>query len=76
MKTVLERTAPELAADIVDTGIALTGGGALLGRMADVLEEATGLQVTIAEEPLLCGVKGAGRALDEMRRLKSVVVGT
>ena len=76
VKTVLERTAPELAADIVDTGIALTGGGALLGRMADVLEEATGLQVTIAEEPLLCGVKGAGRALDEMRRLKSVVVGT
>ena len=75
VKTVLEHTAPELAADIVDTGIALTGGGALLGEMATVLSEATGLPVAVAEEPLLCGVKGAGQALEEMKRLKSVVVG-
>jgi len=76
VKTVLEHTAPELAADIVDTGIALTGGGALLGEMATVLGDATGLPVAIAEEPLLCGVKGAGQALEEMKRLKSVVVGS
>lgn len=76
VKTVLEHTAPELAADIVDTGIALTGGGALLGEMATVLSDATGLPVAIAEEPLLCGVKGAGQALEEMKRLKSVVVGS
>ena len=75
VKTVLEHTAPELAADIVDTGIALTGGGALLGGMAGVLSDATGLPVTVAEDPLLCGVRGAGRALEEMKRLKSVVVG-
>ena len=75
VKTVLEHTAPELAADIVDTGIALTGGGALLGEMATVLSDATGLPVAVAEEPLLCGVKGAGQALEETKRLKSVVVG-
>ena len=75
VKTVLEHTAPELAADIVDTGIALTGGGALLRELATVLSEATGLPVAVAEEPLLCGVKGAGQALEEMKRLKSVVVG-
>ena len=75
VKTVLEHTAPELAADIVDTGIALTGGGALLGEMATVLSDATGLPVAVAEEPLLCGVKGAGLALEETKRLKSVVVG-
>ena len=76
VKTVLEHTAPELAADIVDTGIALTGGVAVLSKMADVLGEATGLPVTVADEPLLCGVMGAGRALDEMKRLKTVVVGS
>jgi len=75
VKTVLEHTAPELAADIVDTGIALTGGGALLGGMTSVLSDATGLPVTVAEEPLLCGVRGAGRALEELKSLKSVVVG-
>lgn len=73
VKTVLEHTAPELAADIVDTGIALTGGGALLGGLADVLSEATGLPVSVADEPLLCGVKGAGRALDEMKGMQSIV---
>ncbi len=76
VKTVLEHTAPELAADIVDTGIALAGGGALLAKMGDVLEETTGLPVSVAEEPLLCGVRGAGRVLDEMKRLNTVVTGS
>lgn len=74
VRTVLESTSPELAADIVDRGIVLTGGGALLGRMADVLQEETGLPVTVAEDPLLCGVKGAGRILEEIKRWQSVVV--
>lgn len=75
VKTVLEHTAPELAADIVDTGIALTGGGALLGGLADVFREATGLPVSVAEDPLLCGVMGAGQTLEEMKRLKTVLEG-
>ena len=74
VKTVLESTAPELAADIVDGGIVLTGGGALLGKMADVLQEEIGVPVTVAEDPLLCGVKGAGRILEEMKRWESVMV--
>lgn len=69
VKIALEHTAPELAADIVDKGIMLTGGGALLGRMDWVLRSATGLPVTIAEDPLLCVARGAGRALEEVRRL-------
>ena len=73
VKTVLEHTAPELAADIVDTGIALTGGGALLSGLADVLRETTGLPVAVAEDPLLCGVRGAGRALEEMKQLQRVM---
>ncbi len=61
----LENTMPELAADIVDQGIVLTGGGALLGRIDDHLAERTGLAVTIADDPLTCVVNGAGRALED-----------
>ena len=70
VKVALENTAPELAADIVDKGIMLTGGGALLQNLDMVLRQATGLPVSIAEEPLTCVVLGAGRALEEMDRLK------
>ncbi len=66
----LENTAPELAADIVDKGIMLTGGGALLQNLDMVLRQATGLPVSIAEEPLNCVALGAGRVLEEMDRLK------
>ena len=69
----LEHTAPELAADIVDKGIVLTGGGALLGNMDYVLRHATGLPVSLADDPLTCVVLGTGRALEEMRRLKDVL---
>ena len=54
----LENTAPELAADIVDKGIVLTGGGALLANMDTVLRQATGLPVSVAEDPLLCVALG------------------
>lgn len=61
----LEQTAPELSADIMDEGITLTGGGALLHRIDLAIGAATGLPVKIAEEPLMCVAKGAGLALEE-----------
>lgn len=73
VKVALEHTAPELAADIVDKGIVLTGGGALLGNIDYVLRHATGLPVSIADDPLSCVVLGTGRALEEMKRLRSVL---
>ncbi len=73
VKVALEHTAPELAADIVDKGIVLTGGGALLTNLDQVLRNATGLPVSIAEDPLACVVKGTGRALDDMGRLRSIL---
>lgn len=70
VKVALEQTAPELAADIVDRGVVLTGGGGLLQDMDTVIRRATGLPVTIAEEPLTCVALGTGRALeDESLRL-------
>ncbi len=73
VKVALENTAPELAADIVDKGIVLTGGGALLTSLDQVLRNATGLPVSIAEEPLACVAKGTGNALDNIDKLKSVL---
>jgi rod shape-determining protein MreB len=73
VKVALENTPPELAADIVDKGIVLTGGGALLYRLDEVLREATGLPVVVAEEPLSCVVLGTGRALEELKRLRNVL---
>ncbi len=73
VKVALENTAPELAADIVDKGIVLTGGGALLTNLDQVLRNATGLPVSIAEEPLACVAKGTGNALDNLEKFKSVL---
>ncbi|MDE0538981.1 MAG: rod shape-determining protein [Rhodospirillales bacterium] len=73
VKVALEHTAPELAADIVDKGIVLTGGGALLSKMDYVLRQATGLAVSIADGPLSCVVLGTGRALEEMKRMRHVL---
>jgi len=70
----LERTPPELAADIVDKGIVLAGGGALLRNMDVLLREETGLPVVIAEDPLSCVVLGSGKVLDELDLLKQVTV--
>jgi rod shape-determining protein MreB len=74
VKVALEHTAPELAADIVDKGIVLTGGGALLNNLDFVLRHATGLPVSIADDPLSCVALGTGRALEEMKRMKNVLV--
>ncbi len=74
VKVALEHTAPELAADIVDKGIVLTGGGALLGNLDYVLRHATGLPVSIADDPLSCVALGTGRALEEMKTLKNVLI--
>ena len=75
VKVALEKTPPELAADIVDKGIVLTGGGALLTKMDYILQQATGLPVAVPEDPLTCVVRGTGRCLDEMKTLKNVLIG-
>ena len=74
VKVALENTPPELAADIMDKGIVLTGGGALLYRLDQVLREATGLSVVVAEQPLSCVALGTGRALEDMKRLGHVMM--
>ena len=73
VKGALENTPPELSADIVDKGIMLTGGGALVYRLDQVLRDATGLPVLIAENPLQCVALGTGRALEEHKRLRNVL---
>ncbi|MDP6344594.1 MAG: rod shape-determining protein [Alphaproteobacteria bacterium] len=70
VKVALEHTAPELAADIVDKGIVLTGGGALLGNLDFVLRHSTGLPVSIADEPLSCVALGTGRVLEDMKNFR------
>lgn len=74
VKMTLEKTPPELAADIVDKGIVLTGGGALLKNLDVLLREETGLPVTVAEDPLTCVVLGTGRALAQLEVLKGITV--
>ena len=69
----IENTAPELAADIADKGIVLTGGGALLGNMDYVLRHTTGLPVSVANQPLGCVAMGTGYALEELRTLRGVL---
>ena len=73
VKVALENTAPELAADIVDKGIVLSGGGALLNNLDLVLRKATGLPVIIAEEPLACVVDGTGKVLEDMEHFQGVL---
>ena len=72
-RRTLETAEPELAADIVDRGIMMTGGGALLRDLDTVLTLATGLTVLVAQDPLTCGVLGAGIALQELKTLQSAV---
>ena len=70
VKDVLEQTPPELAADIVERGIMLTGGGALLRGIDRLLQDETGIPVHVAEDPISCVAVGAGRALEEIDALK------
>lgn len=74
IKQTLERTPPELSADIVDTGIMLAGGGALLGGLDQLIREETSLPVKIADDPLTCVVLGSGKALTKLDILKEVSV--
>jgi len=76
VRIALERTPPELAADIVDKGIVLAGGGAYLRNLDILLREETGLPVVIAEDPLCCVVLGSGKVLDELDLLKRVTIAT
>ena len=74
VKIALEQTPPELAADIVDRGIILTGGGALLKNMDKFLREETSLPITIADDPLTTVALGSGKALDNIEILKRVII--
>ena len=74
VKTTLEKTPPELASDIVEKGIVLAGGGALIKNLDKLLSQKTGMPVYIAENPLECVVKGTGNTLEDLERLKSVLI--
>lgn len=74
VRMTLERTPPELAADIIDKGIIMTGGGSLLRGLDRVLSEDTGMPVTLADEPLTAVAKGTGAALEHFDVLKKVLV--
>lgn len=72
VRMTLERTPPELSADIIDKGIVLAGGGALLTNIDDLLREETGLPVIVAEDPLSCVALGCGKILEELDLLRAV----
>jgi rod shape-determining protein MreB and related proteins len=72
VKSALEQTPPELAADIAEKGMVITGGGALLRDIDRLLMEETGLPVIVAEDPLTCVVRGSGKALERIERLASI----
>ncbi|MEA3487516.1 MAG: rod shape-determining protein [Thermodesulfobacteriota bacterium] len=74
IRDALENAPPELAGDIVDRGIVLAGGGALLRNLDVLLREETGLPITIADDPLSAVARGAGKALDELHILKDVTI--
>jgi rod shape-determining protein MreB len=76
VKRSLERTPPELASDIVDKGIVMTGGGSLLRGIDALLREHTNLPVTVAEDPLLCVVLGTGKILEDLDTYEKVVINT
>lgn len=74
IKMTLEKTPPELAADLVEKGIVLTGGGALLKNLDKLLSKETNMPVFVAEDPLECVVRGTGKVLEELERLKPVLI--
>jgi rod shape-determining protein MreB len=74
VRTCLEQTPPELAADIVDKGIVITGGGALLRGLDQLLRQETNLPVTPGDDPLSCVALGTGKVLDELDLLKKVAI--
>jgi rod shape-determining protein MreB len=74
VKMALEKTPPELSADIVDKGIVLVGGGSMLSNLDVLLREVTGLPVMLAEDPLTAVAMGTGRCLEELGLLKDVTI--
>ena len=74
VKLTLEKTPPELASDIMEKGIILAGGGALIKNLDKLLSNETGMPVYVADEPLDCVVRGTGKTLDDLERLKTVLV--
>ncbi len=74
VKLTLEKTPPELASDIMEKGIVLAGGGALINNLDKLLSTQTGMPVYVAEEPLDCVVRGTGKTLDDLERLKTVLI--
>ena len=74
IKITLEKTPPELASDIVEKGIVLAGGGALIKNLDKLISIETGMPVYIAEEPLDCVVRGTGKTLEDLERLKTVLI--
>jgi rod shape-determining protein MreB len=74
VRVALERTPPELSADIMDRGIVLSGGGALLRNLDQRLRDETGLPVVLAEDPLASVVLGAGRVLEDINLLRKVSI--
>ncbi len=74
VKATLEKTPPELAADIMEKGIVLAGGGALIKNLDKLLSIETGMPVYVAEEPLDCVVRGTGKTLDDLENLKTVLI--
>lgn len=74
VKATLEKTPPELASDIIEKGIVLAGGGALIQNLDKLLSSKTGMPVYVAEDPLDCVVKGTGKTLEDLERLKNVLI--
>lgn len=76
VKSTLEKTPPELASDLMDRGIVMTGGGSQLRNLDERLRQETGMPVHLTEDPLTCVVIGSGKALEEIKVLKRVLIGT
>ena len=74
IKEVLSKTPPELAADIIDDGIIMTGGSSQLRNLADLVYRRTGVKACIAEDPLLCVAKGTGEALNHLNIYKKSIL--
>ena len=74
IKLTLEKTPPELASDIVEKGIVLAGGGALIKNLDKLVSQRTGMPVYVAENPLECVVKGTGKTLEDLEKLKTILI--
>lgn len=74
IKLTLEKTPPELASDIAEKGIALAGGGALIKNMDKLVSKETGMPVYVVQEPLDCVVRGAGKSLEDIEKLKKILI--